>query len=70
MVSASYSPTMSDQWNEKLECPQCQATGRATLVQKEDETPTVVAVPDGFRVTTTRNGPIFYCADCNVPAKP
>ncbi len=62
---------MTDQWNEKLECPVCHATGIAYLYQGEDdETPVVLDVPSGFMIVFKRLGPDFQCMNCGVAAKP
>jgi hypothetical protein len=64
-------PSMTDQWNEELQCPQCRNTGVASLSQPEDaEMPTVEVVPDGFKAMQTEYGPDFHCGACNVPVKP
>ena len=64
-------PSMTDQWNEQLQCPQCRNVGMASLSQLEDaEMPTVEVVPDGFKAMQTEYGPDFHCAACNVPVKP
>lgn len=62
---------MIDQWNEKLECPVCGATGMASLSQESHETtPIVLTVPHGFMVVMKRDGPDFQCVNCGVFAKP
>jgi hypothetical protein len=63
--------SMSDEWNEKLQCPKCGKTGMASLSQGDTDVPTVNSVPDGFKVITTlHGGPDFQCTTCNVPAVP
>jgi len=43
----------------------------ASLLQAEgDQTPTVLAVPDGFKVVQTEYGPDFHCQICNVAVDP
>ena len=62
---------MTDQWKERLRCPQCRDTGMASLSQfKDAQTPTVDSVPDGFKAVQTEYGPDFHCETCNVPAVP
>ena len=62
---------MIDQWNEQLRCPYCGKQGMASLKQAEgDLTPTVLTIPDGFKVAQTEFGPDFHCGDCNAPAAP
>lgn len=62
---------MIDQWNEQLRCPRCSRIGMASLSQAEgDQSPTVLTVPDGFKVVQTENGPDFQCGTCNVAVAP
>jgi lipoate-protein ligase B len=63
---------MTEEWNEKLECPKCHKAGMASLSQaEEDKTPTVLIVPDGFKVVTTQRGGIdFHCVSCDVAVRP
>jgi hypothetical protein len=56
---------MDDQWYEHLRCPNCGKTGKASLSQGDDA-PTVLYVPDGFRVIAKQHGPDFQCTTCNV----
>jgi hypothetical protein len=50
---------MTDDWNEKLRCPNWRKTGIVSLHQgKSGDTPTVQSVPDGFKVVNTLYGPI------------
>jgi hypothetical protein len=35
-----------------------------------DQTPTVLTVPDGFKVVETEYGPDFHCESCNVAVDP
>ena len=39
---------MANDWYEKLRCPKCGKTGRATLSLDEVHMPIVEVVPDGF----------------------
>jgi hypothetical protein len=60
---------MTHEWNERLRCSHCGMTGMASLSQSEgDRSPTVLSIPDGFKVVQTEYGPDFSCATCNVPA--
>jgi hypothetical protein len=62
---------MTDQWNEKLRCPQCGNTGMVNLSQFEDaDMPTVDGITDSFKVVQTQYGPDFHCGACDVPAIP
>jgi hypothetical protein len=62
---------MIDQWTENLRCHACTNTGIATLSQGDrDLTPTVLSIPDGFKVVQAEYGPDLYCETCNVPAAP
>ncbi len=62
---------MSDEWNEKLRCPECSKTGMASLSHREgDATPSVQAIPDGFKVVDTQYGPVFYCGACDIELDP
>jgi hypothetical protein len=62
---------MTDEWNEKLRCPQCGKTGMASLSQCDDAAKsTVQIVPDGFKVVATPYGPDFHCGTCNVAVLP
>jgi hypothetical protein len=62
---------MIDQWNEPLECPQCQQTGSTVLSQsREAEMPTVVRITDGFKAVQTEFGPNFHCGACDIPVDP
>jgi hypothetical protein len=63
---------MAEEWNEKLGCPMCRNTGMASLSRTEgDETPTVLILPDGFKVVTTQGGGIdFHCVSCDVAVRP
>ena len=62
---------MSDQWNEQLRCPRCSRIGMASLFHAEgDQSPTVLTVPDGFKVVETEYGPDFHCGICNVAVVP
>jgi hypothetical protein len=62
---------MTDQWNEKLHCPQCRQTGTASLTHLKDaDMPTVDSVSDGFKAVQTEYGPDFQCGVCNLPASP
>jgi hypothetical protein len=62
---------MTDQWNEKLRCPQCRKTGMASLSQDDDaDLPVVGNVPDGFMAIHTQYGPDFHCGTCNVAVEP
>jgi hypothetical protein len=43
----------------------------ASLSQAEgDQSPTVLTVPDGFKVVQTEYGPDFHCGTCNVAVEP
>jgi hypothetical protein len=33
------------------------------------KTPAVEAIPDGFKVVKTRNGPDFRCETCDIPVE-
>lgn len=35
-----------------------------------DQSPTVLTVPDGFKVVQTEYGPDFHCGTCNVAVAP
>jgi hypothetical protein len=48
---------VTDDWNEKLRCPNCGKTGMASLSQVDDHMPTVESLPDGFKVVTKGYGP-------------
>jgi hypothetical protein len=62
---------MIDEWNERLQCPNCGKTGMASLSQKEGiDIPTVQSVPDGFKIVATSYGPNFHCGTCNVAVVP
>jgi hypothetical protein len=61
---------MADQWTENLRCCVCPNTGSASLLQHGNQMPTVLFVPDGFKVVQTEYGPDFHCMSCNVPAAP
>ena len=61
---------MKDEWNESLRCPTCGKTGRASLSQDSGDMPTVLSVPDGFKIVATRYGPNFQCTTCNVAVVP
>jgi hypothetical protein len=62
---------MTDEWNEKLRCPNCGKTGTASLSQSDDTNmATVHSVPDGFKVVATSYAPNFHCASCNVAGVP
>jgi hypothetical protein len=62
---------MTNQWTEKLRCQSCANTGIVGLSQDDgDQTPTVLSIPDGFKVFQTEYGPDFHCDTCNVPALP
>jgi hypothetical protein len=61
---------MADEWNENLKCPRCQKRGIARLRQAEDEMPTALDVPDGFKVVKGRYGIDFHCESCKVPVLP
>ncbi len=64
-------PGMTDEWNEQLRCPRCSKIGMASLSQSEgDQSPTVLTVPDGFKVVQTDYGPDFHCGSCNVAVDP
>jgi hypothetical protein len=64
-------PSMTDQWNEQLKCPQCRNVGMASLSQLKDAfMPTVQSVADGFKVVQTQYGPNFHCGVCDIPASP
>ena len=66
-----YTGLMTDEWNEQLRCPHCRKTGMASLSQGEDDqTPSVLSVPDGFKVVQTEYGPDFQCGTCNVAVLP
>jgi hypothetical protein len=55
----AYIGRMTDDWNEKLRCPNWRKTGIVSLHQgKSGDTPTVQSVPDGFKVVNTLYGPI------------
>lgn len=60
---------MTDQWTEKLRRHSCAKTGNVSLSQGDgDQTPTVLSIPDGFKVVQTEYGPDFHCDTCKVPA--
>lgn len=62
---------MIDQWNEQLRCRKCRNTGMASPSQGEDDqTPTVLKVPLGFKAVETEFGPDFQCVVCGVRADP
>jgi hypothetical protein len=62
---------MTDEWNERLRCPECRKTGIASLFQEDDsDIPTVHSVSDGFKVFAARYGPNFQCTTCNVAVVP
>jgi hypothetical protein len=61
---------MKNQWQENLRCLLCGKTGKASLWQNNDDTPTVDFVPDGFKVVSTEYGPNLSCGTCGVPVKP
>jgi hypothetical protein len=62
---------VTDQWNEKLRCPNCGKTGIASLSQGQgDDTPMVQVVPDGFKLVKTQYGPDFHCGTCNIAVDP
>jgi hypothetical protein len=64
-------PSMIDQWNEPLECPQCHQAGLVSLCQPRDAgTPIVHYLPDGFKAIHTEYGPNFHCGACGVPIQP
>jgi hypothetical protein len=62
----------TDQWDERLRCPNCGRTGTAALRHQgdRDPTPTVLSVPDGFKVVQTEFRPDFHCATCNIAVVP
>jgi hypothetical protein len=57
---------MKDQWYENLRCPACGRTGKASLSQDDDDTPTIPVLPDGFKVVATEHGPDFRCLTCDI----
>jgi hypothetical protein len=58
---------MTDQWSEKLRCPNCRSTGSVSLRQTSaDKIPTVHLLSEGFKVVKTEYGPDFHCDICNV----
>jgi hypothetical protein len=62
---------MTDQWDEKIHCPQCFKTGMASLSQFLDaQIPTVDRVTDGFKAIPTAFGPTFHCGACDVAVDP
>jgi hypothetical protein len=62
---------MNDEWKEDLRCPECDKTGTASLSQDDGaDTPTVLSVPDGFKVISTQYGPGFHCSSCNIAVAP
>jgi hypothetical protein len=62
---------MTDEWNEKLHCPECGKTGVASLSQgKSEDTPTMQSVPDGFKLVKTQHGLDFRCGACDVAVDP
>jgi hypothetical protein len=62
---------MTDEWNERLRCPECRKTGIASLFQEDDcDAPTVHSVSDGFKVVAAQYGPNFQCTTCNVVVVP
>ena len=62
---------MTDEWNERLRCPNCGKMGMAGLSQGDQaDTPTVHSVPDGFKIIATLHGPVFRCRACNVAVMP
>jgi hypothetical protein len=62
---------MTDDWNERLRCPNCGKTGMASLSQDDHaDTPTVQSVSEGFKVVQSAYGPNFRCGTCNVAVEP
>jgi hypothetical protein len=62
---------MTDEWKEDLRCPECGKTGIASLSQREGaDIPTILSVPDGFKVISTEYGPDFHCGTCNIAVAP
>jgi hypothetical protein len=61
---------MKDEWTENLQCPICGKTGVARLSQDNDDAPTVLSVPDGFKIVAAEHGPNFHCTTCNVAVLP
>jgi hypothetical protein len=62
---------MTDEWSEKLRCPNCGKIGMASLSQGDrDDIPTVHCVPDGFKAVQTQYGPDFRCGACDVSVDP
>jgi hypothetical protein len=60
-----------DEWDEKLRCPSCGKTGTARLSQANgDNMPTVLSIPDGFKVVLTEYGPNFRCGTCDIAVDP
>lgn len=60
---------MTDQWSEKLQCNSCASTGIVRLQMGHgDRVPTVLSIPDSFKVVQTEYGPEFHCENCNVAA--
>jgi hypothetical protein len=59
---------MTDKWDEHLRCPQCRATGMASLSHPEGaDMPTVHFVTAGFKAVQTEYGPDFHCGACDAP---
>jgi hypothetical protein len=61
---------MTDEWTEKLQCPQCRSTGIASLSQHNTDRPIVGRLSAGFKVVQTEYGPDLYCESCDVPVSP
>jgi hypothetical protein len=62
---------MTDQWTETLRCHTCKNTGTASLSQEDGaRMPTVLSVPNGFKVVLTEYGPDLHCGTCNIAAMP
>ena len=60
---------MKDEWNESLRCPTCGKTGVASLSEDNGDAPTVLSVPDGFKIVAAQHGPDFQCTTCDVTVK-
>jgi hypothetical protein len=61
---------MVEDWYEKLRCPKCGKSGMASVaLPPGKKTPAVEAIPDGFKVVKTRNGPDFRCETCGIPVE-
>jgi hypothetical protein len=60
--------TVSDQWTEVLRCPNCAATGVASLSQTSEGALAVNMLPAGFRAVSSKYGDTFFCAECERPA--